>query len=113
MVIKHKMPKDIRFSDLPGIIISHPMGLIVGILLFAILLIFGGVFACIFKILIRLPFNLDTPNKILAGGICDPDKMIRVKAGEWIINLFQLEWFIYFVLIGGVVIYVYFQYCKK
>ena len=107
------MPKDIKFSDLPGIITNHPMGLMIGIILFALLLIFRGVFGCIFKILIRLPFNLDSPDKILVGGICDPDKMIRVEVGEWILNLFQHEWFIYLVLIGGVGIYLYFQYIKK
>lgn len=107
------MTKQISYGDLPRIMREHPLGLFVAILLLALLLIYGGVFGCLFKILIRFPFNLQTPDRILAGDICNPDKMFRVKLGEWIINLFMYEWFVYTVLIIGVIIFVYFRINRK
>ena len=103
------MVKQIGYSDLPRIVKEHPFGLFVAILLLALLLIYGGVFGCLFKILIRLPFNLQTPDRILEGDICNPDKMFRVKLGEWIINLFKNEFIVYTVIIIGLFIFFYYK----
>ncbi len=107
------MVKQLGYSDLPRIMREHPLGLFVAILLLALLLIYGGVFGCLFKILIRLPFNLQTPDRILEGDICNPDKMFRVKLGEWIINLFKHEWVVYVVIIIGLLIYFYHRTIKE
>lgn len=103
------MTKNIGFSDLPKITKEHPFGFFIAILILAVLLIYKGIFGCLFKILIRLPFNLQTPEKILEGDICNPDKILNVKLGEWIINLFQYEWFIYIILIISLIIFFYFK----
>ena len=108
-----KMDKEISFSDLPKIIKEHPFGLMISLLLLGLLLIYRGVFGCLIKIMIRLPFHLQTPDKILAGDICNPDKIFNVRLGEWIINLFQREWFIYLVLIFGLGIFLYFKFFKQ
>lgn len=102
-----------KLSELLKIIKNHPMGLLIALVLFGLILIFRGVFGCLIRILIRLPFNLLTPEKILEGGICDPNKMFKVNAGEWILNLFQYEWFIWIILIIGLVIFLYFKFKEK
>jgi len=102
-----------KLSELPGIIKSHPAGLFIAIISLGLILIYGGVFGCLLKILIRLPFNIMTPDKILAGDICNPDKIFKVQAGEWLLNLFQHQWFVWMVLIGGLIIYLYFKSKKK
>lgn len=99
-----------KISELPGIIKEHPMGLLYGIIFFALILIFQGVFGCLFRILFRLPFNIMTPDRILEGDICNPDKMFKIKIAEWILNLFQYEWFIWTVIIVGVGIYFYYRF---
>ncbi|GAI81623.1 unnamed protein product, partial [marine sediment metagenome] len=43
----------------------------------------------------------------------DPNKMFKVKAGEGLLNLFQHEWFIWTVLIIGLVIFFYFKLKEK
>lgn len=102
-----------KLSELLKIIKNHPMGLLIALVLFGLILIFKGVFGCLIRILIRLPFNLTTPEKILEGDICNPNKIFQVKLGEGILNLFQYEWFIWVILIMGLVIFLYFKFKEK
>lgn len=98
-----------KLSELPGIIKSHPMGLLYGIIAFALILIFQGVFGCLIRLFWRLPFNLMTPDRILADGICDPNRMFKVRIAEWILNFFQHQWFVWFVIIVGFGIFLYYK----
>lgn len=101
------------FSDMWEIIQNHPMGLLIAILIFILILIFRDVLKCLFLLFIRLPFNLQTPDLILAGGICDPDKMFKIQLALKISDLFNYGWFVYAVIILGVVLFLYFQYKKN
>ena len=98
--------KTLSFSDIPRIVLSHPFGLLIGIVVLGVLLIYSGTIGCVFKTLFFLALNKPVPN-------CNPDSILRVRLGEWIINLFQHEWFIWFVLIAGVVIFIYFKWQKS
>lgn len=102
-----------KLSELPQIITENPMGLLAAFIILALILITRGLWGCLFKILIRLPTNLQTPENILAGGICDPNKMVKVKLGEGMLNFLQHEWFIWLLIIGGLVIFIYFKLRKK
>lgn len=106
----NRLPK---LSELPKITVGHPTGLLIAIILLGLILIFKGVFGCLIRILIRLPFNLTTPEKIFEGEICNPNKIFKIKIGEWILNLFQHEWFIWAVLILGLIIFLYFKFVKE
>lgn len=106
----NKKAELLKLSEIPGIIKNHPLGLLVGIILFALIIMYQGLIGCIFKLFIRLPFNLTTPEKILADGICDPNKMLKVRFAEWLLNLFQYEWFIWTILIIGFSIFLYFKF---
>ena len=103
---ENQLPK---WSEIPGIIKNHPAGLMIAIIVACLLLIFGGVLGCLTKILIRLPFNLNSPDRILAGDICNPDKIIRIEFAEWVLGLFSHEWFLWTVLIIGAIIFFYYK----
>ncbi|HLD01234.1 MAG TPA: hypothetical protein VJC39_05830 [Candidatus Nanoarchaeia archaeon] len=102
-----------KLSELPGIITGSPMGLFVAFITLALIFITRGLWSCLFKIFIRLPFNLQTPDKILAGDICNPDKMFKVQLGEGMLNFLQHEWFVWFLIIGGVAIFLYFKFIRN
>lgn len=102
-----------KLSELPNTIKNHPFGLFIAIIVLGLILIYNGIFGCLLKIMIRLPFNLMTPDKILAGDICNPDKIFRVQAGEWLLNLFQHQWFVWTVIIIGLIIFLYFKFKEK
>lgn len=106
------MRRDINFSDLPEIIKGHPFGLMIALLLLGLLFIYRGIFSCLTKIMIRLPFNLQTPDKILEGDICNPNKIFQVRLGEGLLNLFQHQWIVYLIIIAGLIIFVYFKFIK-
>lgn len=106
---KERMPK---LSEIPKIINRSPMGLFVAFIILASIFIIHGLLSCLLKIFIRLPFNLQTPDKILAGDICDPDKIFRVQLGEKMLNFLQHEWFVWLLIIVGAVIYLYRRYFK-
>ncbi|PIO07933.1 hypothetical protein COU62_01835 [Candidatus Pacearchaeota archaeon CG10_big_fil_rev_8_21_14_0_10_35_219] len=100
-------------SEIPKIITGSPMGLFVAFIILALIFITRGLWSCLIKIFIRLPFNLQTPDKILAGDICNPDKMFRVQLGEGMLNFLQHEWFVWVLLIGGLALFLYFKWRKK
>lgn len=102
-----------KLSELPGIIIRSPMGLFVAFIVLALIFITRGLWGCLLKISIRLPFNLQTPDKILAGDICNPDKIFRVRLGEGMLNFLQHEWFVWLLIILGFLIFLYFKLKKK
>ena len=106
------MSRKINFSDLPKIITENPFGLMIAVVLLGFIFIYRGVFGCLTKIMIRLPFNLQTPNKILEGDICNPDKMFQVRLGEGILNMFKHQWFVYLIIIIGLIIFMYFKFIK-
>ena len=105
-----RMPK---LSELPQIITGSPMGLFVAFVVLALIFITRGLWGCLLKIMIRLPFNLQTPDKILAGDICNPDKIFRVQLGEGMLNFLQHQWFVWLLIITGVAIYLYFKWKKR
>ncbi len=90
-----KMPS---YSDLPGIIKSHPLGLLISVIVLGILLIYSGTIGCAIKEVIFSLLNKSLPN-------CNPNNIFRVKVGEWIISLLNHEWFIWMIIIAGVIIY--------
>ena len=99
-----KKEKMLSYSDLPNIIKSHPLGLIVAFMVLGVLLIYSGVLGCALKEILFTLLNKSLPN-------CNSDNILKVKLGEWLINLFQYEWFIWFILILGAIIY--FKFKKK
>lgn len=105
-----RMPK---LSELPRIIIGSPMGLFVAFIVLALIFITRGLWSCLLKIFIRLPFNLQTPDKILSGDICNPDKIFRVQLGEGMLNFLQHEWFVWLLIIVGAVIFLYFKFIRS
>jgi hypothetical protein len=102
-----------KISELPQIVTGSPMGLFVAFIVLALIFITRGLWGCLLKIMIRLPFNLQTPDKILAGDICNPDKMFQVRLGEGMLNFLQHQWFLWLLLIGGVIVYIYFRWKRR
>jgi len=99
-----------KLSELLSIIKNHPLGLFVAIIILGLILIYKGVLGCLLKILIRLPSNLTTPNKILEGDICNPNKIFKVQVGEGILKLFQHQWFVWLIIILGLIIFLYYKF---
>lgn len=96
---KERMPS---FKELPGLVISHPFGLLIAIIFFAVLLMYGGVMGCALKSILYASLGNATPN-------CNPENIIRFKVGEWIIGLFNHASFIWTVLILGTIVFIYFK----
>ncbi len=105
-----RMPK---LSELPEIITRSPMGLFVAFIVLALIFITRGLWGCLIKIIIRLPFNLQTPDNILAGDICNPNKIFRVQLGEGMLNFLQHQWFVWLLIIGGLIIFLYFKWKRN
>lgn len=96
------------------IIKNHPLGLFLVIILLSVMFIYRGIIKCFILMLIRLPFNINRPDKILAEGICDPNKIFQVQVGVGImdfINKHQI--FTIIIILLSIYIFIYFKFKKS